>query len=354
MGDRFKKILLISNDVLHYREKIYNNFYGEFHNAGYDFQVASNSFQDVGIELHFKHYQLPFSSSGYKKLIDDITPACVILFLHLKDRIMLPLIIHCKIKKIPVIYWNHGINIKTPNARMKNFIFHRIHDLCDALITYTPDMKKFFTEKNQRKLFVAYNTLDFSDVDKNALPSREETRKKYGIKQDVILLYASRVLPYKRADLLINLFRGNEEIAVVIVGPGMPDSLIKMVDKYGNLYYLGEKYGADVDAVYKAADIFSTPGHIGLAINQALFWGLPVVLLNAVHAPEIYYMKEGETGYIVDTEEKLKERILELAENDELRKHMSDQCRSVYEKEVSIDRMFEGFLQAVDHVGNRG
>ena len=89
MGDRFKKILLISNDVLHYREKIYNNFYGEFHNAGYDFQVASNSFQDVGIELHFKHYQLPFSSSGYKKLIDDITPACVILFLHLKDRIML-------------------------------------------------------------------------------------------------------------------------------------------------------------------------------------------------------------------------------------------------------------------------
>jgi len=354
MENRAKKILLISNEVLHYREKIYNNFYGKFFDAGYDFQVASNRFQDVGIELRFKHYQIPFSNSKYTKLIDNVAPACVILFLHLRDTIMVPIILHCKMKKIPVIYWNHGINIKTPDARMKNFVFHRIHDMCDALITYTPDMRKFFSEKNQRKLFVAYNTLDFSDVDKDALPSREETREKYGIKQKAVLLYVSRVLPYKRADLLIDLFKGNEEIAVVIVGPGIPEPLKKIVDGYDNLYYLGEKYGSDVDAIYKAADIFSTPGHIGLAMNQALFWGLPVVLLNTVHAPEIYYMKEGETGYIVDSEEELKEKILELVRNDELRKRMSDQCYSVYEKEVSIDRMFEGFLQAINYAGNRG
>lgn len=341
------KILLISNDVLHYREKIYNYFHKKFRENNLDFQVLSNSFQNVRYELEFEHYTLPFSVRGYIKKIKEINPRYVILFLHLKDKVMVPIIAYCRVHHIPVIYWNHGINIRTPNDKMKNTIFHFIHSSCDALITYTPDMRKYFTEKSQKKLFVAYNTLNFTDIDKNAVPDKAEIKKKYGIKENKVILYISRMMPYKRVDLLMESFADLDDIAVVMVGPGFSQKQQTMVDKHSNLYYLGEKYGSDVNEIYKMGDVFSTPGHIGLAMNEALFWGLPVVLLQGRHAPEIYYMKDGETGYLAKDEEDFKKYMIELLHDDDRLKEMSNACLEVYDKEVSIDRMYKGFQDAI-------
>ncbi|RHP64902.1 glycosyltransferase [Faecalibacterium sp. OF03-6AC] len=349
-----EKILLISNDVLHYREKIYNYFFDKFRERGYDFQVLSNRFQNVNYDLKFVHYEIPFSAKQYIAKIKEIKPQYVILFLHLKDKVMLPIIGYCKVNRIPVIYWNHGINIKTPNDKVKNAIFHFIHNQCDALITYTPDMRKYFSEKNQKKLFVAYNTLNFTDIDKETVPDKEITKKKYGISENKVILYISRMMPYKRVDLLMDAFADLEDIAVVMVGPGFSKEQQKKVDSHQNLYYLGEKYGSDVNEVYKMGDVFSTPGHIGLAMNEALFWGLPVVLLEGTHAPEIYYMKNGTTGYLAKDEEDFKKYMVDLLHDEERLSKMSKACLEVYDKEVSIDRMFQGFKDAIEYCKKGG
>lgn len=341
------KILLISNEVLHYREKIYNYFHERFKEDNLEFQVLSNSFQNVSYELEFEHFTLPFSVKGYIRKIKEIGPQYVILFLHLKDKVMIPIIWYCNLHRIPVIYWNHGINIRTPNDKMKNAIFHYIHNRCNALITYTPDMRQYFTEKNQKKLFIAYNTLNFTDIDKDAVQDKETTKKKYGIKEDKVILYISRMMPYKRVDLLMESFADLDDIAVVMVGPGFSEKQQKMVDEHSNLYYLGEKYGSDVDKIYKMGDVFSTPGHIGLAMNEALFWGLPVILLKGRHAPEIYYMKDGETGYLAKDEDDFKQYMIELLHDDKRLKEMSNACLEVYGKEVSIDKMYQGFADAI-------
>ncbi|MCD7789577.1 MAG: glycosyltransferase family 4 protein [Bacteroides thetaiotaomicron] len=343
------KILLVSNEVLHYREKVYNYFFERFKEDDLIFQVLSDSFQDVNYQLEFEHYTLPFSIKGYIQKIKEINPQYVILFLHLKDKVMLPIIWYCNLHHIPVIYWNHGINIRTPNDKKKNAIFHYIHNRCDALITYTPDMRQYFTEKNQKKLFVAYNTLNFTDIDKDAVPDKETTKKKYGINEDKVILYISRMMLYKRVDLLMESFADLDDIAVVMVGPGFSEKQQKMVDEHRNLYYLGEKYGSDVDEIYKMGDIFSTPGHIGLAMNEALFWGLPVILLQGRHAPEIYYMKDGETGYLAKDEDDFKQYMIELLHDDKRLKEMSNACLEVYDKEVSIDRMYQGFVNAIKY-----
>lgn len=344
-----EKILLISNDVLHYREKIYNYFYDKFQEKGYDFQVLSNRFQNMNYELKYAYYEMPFSTIQYIKKIKEIRPQYVILFLHLKDKVMFPIIAYCKLRQIPVIYWNHGINIETPNNKMKNAIFHFIHNQCDALITYTPDMRKYFSKKSQKKLFVAYNTLNFTDIDKETVPDKETTKRKYGITEKKVILYISRMKPYKRVDLLMDEFADMDDIAVVMVGPEFSREQQKKVDAHKNLYYLGEKYGADVNEIYKMGDVFSTPGHIGLAMNEALFWGLPVILLEGKHAPEIYYMKNGETGYLAKDEDDFKNYIVALFHDDVRLKKMSNACLKAYEKEVSIERMFKGFEDAIDY-----
>lgn len=344
-----KKVLLVSNEVLHYRQKVYNYLHDRFLQDGYEFEVLADKFQNVDYKLTFKHYEEPFSINAYIRKIRQISPNIVIIFLHLKDKIQFPIIEYCKKKRIPVIYWNIGINSRTPNAKVKNLLFKLAHDRCDALITYTPDTKKYFSEKNQKKLFVAYNTLNLSEIDKDRLPTREETKEKYGIKEKRVILFISRLLPYKKVDLLLEIFQDLDDIAVVIVGPGINENQQRIVNAHSNFYYLGERYGDEVDAIYKMGDVFSTPGHIGLAINQALFWGLPIILLDGFHAPEIYYMKNNVTGYLARDKADFKEYILRLLRDDNRLAEMSKACLEVYDREVSIERMYRGFIEAVHY-----
>ena len=163
-------------------------------------------------------------------------------------------------------------------------------------------------------------------------------------------MYISRILPYKQLDLLLELFNDTPDIGVVVVGGGLSERQKKIIENTPNFYYLGEKYGKEVDEIYQMGDIFSTPGHIGLAINQAFYWGKPVIILNRRHAPEITYMKSGVNGFLANTKEDLKDKICELCRNKEMLDYYSKNARRTYEQEMRIENMFKGFLDAVNYV----
>lgn len=344
-----KKILLISNYVFHYRIKIYNYFYEEFKKRGYEFHVISNEYQDVNYDIKFIKHIEKFSIINYARKINYIKPDIVINFLHLKDKLIIPLTYYCKIKKIPMIYWNHGIDLNKPNAFLKNLVYQYIHNISNAIILYTPNEIKHIKVKNRKKVFIAYNTLYLNDINTNELITSREVKNKYGIKEKNVIIYISRILDYKKLDVLLDNFTENKDIAVVVVGKGISSSQLKKIDASKNYYYLGEKYGREVDEIYNMGDIFSTPGHIGLAIIQAFFWGKPVVIMEGRHAPEIYYMKNNITGYMAKTEEDFKNYILYLFENKEKLKEISKNAKEVAEKDASIDRMFTGFIDAIDY-----
>lgn len=337
---------------MHYRSRIYNTFFDMFKEQGYEFHVISNDYQQVDFPIRYIKHDLPFSSWRYMKAINEIKPDVCINFLHLKDKMIIPLTFYCRMRGIPMIYWNHGINIKTPDAKLKNGIFHFIHTISSAIILYSEEQLKYLSLRNQKKTFIAHNTLDFSDVNITNLRSPEEVKVAYGIKEKRVVLYISRILPYKGLDILLKLFQDTPDIGLVIVGGGISEEQRKIVDAYSNYYYLGEKYGNDVDEIYQMGDVFSTPGHIGLALNQAMYWSKPVVVLNRIHAPEICYLHQGKNGYIFDTEEELKSIILNICSDDALLKQLSDGARSTYENEMGIENMFKGFMDAIKSVIN--
>ena len=344
-----KRILLISNRVMHYRSRIYNTFFDMFTERGYEFHVLSNDYQQVDFPIRFIKHEKPFSVKGYINSIKEIKPDVCINFLHLKDKLIIPLTLYCRWKGIPMIYWNHGINLQTPDAKMKNMIFHFIHTISNAIILYTSDQMRYLSNRNQKKSFIAWNTLDFSDIKWDSLRKPDEVKALYGIKEKRVVMYISRILPYKGLDILLRLFDNTKDIALVVVGGGINDEQKRNIDAHSNYYYLGEKYGSDVDEIYQMGDVFSTPGHIGLALNQALYWGKPVIVLDRKHAPEITYLHHGYNGFIVKDENELKEIIITLCRDEQKLENLSDQARDTYEKELNINRMFEGFLEAVNY-----
>lgn len=345
-----KKILLVSNYVFHYRQKLYNYFADEFNKEGYDFYVMSDEFQDVPFPIRFHKEICKKGILNNLSAINRIKPDVVIVFLHLKDKEQLPIIYYCKAKRIPVIFWNKGVSSLDVNNKWKNAIWHHIHNLSNALLTYTPDMIHFFEKKNHNKLFIANNTVNNSDIRK-AKYNKDSLKKKYCIKEDKVVLYISRLLPYKRVDILLDNLANEPNIAVVVMGAGITPELQSKFDASSNLYYMGQKYGDEGNEIWAMGDLFCVPHNIGLGINDAIFWNIPVVTMKGHQPPEIYYLKEGENGYIVNTEKELKDKILCLLNNNELLQEMKENCEMVYRKEVDVKIMFDAFNKAVKFCG---
>lgn len=321
-----------------------------FLKIGYEFHVISNEYQQVNFPIRYVKHERPFTKKGYINAIDEISPDVCINFLHLKDKMIFTLTGYCKWKKIPMIYWGHGINFSKPNSKPLRFIFNLIHTISDAIIIYSADQLKYILSGNRKKTFIAKNTLSFEDTNISGLLSKKEVKTKYHIKERKVLMYISRILPYKGLDILLYNFKDVKDIALVIVGGGISDEQMRIVDSVSHYYYLGAKYDKDVDEIYNMGDVFSTPGHIGLAVNQAMFFGKPIVVLNKKHAPEITYLHNGENGFIVDSEAELKDKIINLCNDDALYTRISQNARRTYETEMQLEVMFEGFVNAINYV----
>jgi glycosyltransferase involved in cell wall biosynthesis len=122
-----------------------------------------------------------------------------------------------------------------------------------------------------------------------------------------------------------------------------------------NTRYLGEVHDPEnrqISRIFKAADVCSIPGHVGLGVNQAFFWGLPMVTEQGNQPPEIEYVQDGVNGYIVPEDDRraLRERLLFLIDNDEERHRMSENARRDILANASIEGMFQGFLSCVQHL----
>lgn len=355
-----RRILLVSNKVLPYRIGVYNDFSERFSRAGYEFHVLSNKIDKVPeVPVLFSHKEMPFNICKYMSFVDSLNPLCVLLFLHLKDRVQIPLVLHCNRKDIPVIYWNKGLchdgrEFKKANPLWKQAIYHYIHNRCDACITYSERLKRDYQEKTWDKLFVAPNTVSFEGIDRNVYWHDQTVRERYKIPQeDKVVLFAGTLdKRHKRPDLLLQALGGMRGCSIIFMGRCEDAEIRADIDKTPNAHYVGSIYGEASYAVWGATDILSIPGSLGLAANEAMFWNTPVVFVGGVHPPEADCIKDGYNGIIATGDSDYTEKLRELVFNQTRLKEMSANCQRVYENEISMDKMFDGFMDAINYVSN--
>src|SRR3990167_779289 len=132
-----KKLLLITNKVMHYRVSVYNYFYHRFKELGWELIVISNELQKQNM------HPLAF-----------------------------------KFKKIPIAFWTKGLNLDKPNSRISYMMYRYMHRIFDGLILYSANEKKYISAKHQHKIFVANNTINFVDFPQI---SEENEQKEYNL-----------------------------------------------------------------------------------------------------------------------------------------------------------------------------
>jgi glycosyltransferase involved in cell wall biosynthesis len=351
------KVLLISNRVMHYRVSVYNHFARAFRQHGWELIVRSNELQKENPHpLGFDFKEIDLSFGACRDEIRSIGPQAVILFLHLKDRVLWPLIHWLPLKGIPLIYWTKGANLDDADSRLRYLLFNYVHSRCDRLILYSPNEMKYLTKANRRKAYVANNTINFEDFPAIA-DSREAIKREFNIPFDKVVLSVGRMDvggQRKKIDHLIEVFRRTSlpGAGLVIVGAGVSKELQARMNRK-NTIYLGEIYDArniQISKIFRMADLFSIPGHVGLGLVQAFHFGLPIVTEEGLQPPEIHYLRDGWNGYLVPENDidALQERIEHLLRNDAVRRTFSQNARQDMAEHGSIENMFLGFKTCIE------
>lgn len=358
-----KRILLISNRVPHYRVSVYNYLHRRFLAQGWEFKVASDGMQPQSRALaKFDFQEIPFKFLRYRRLISDIKPDVVMFHLHLKDRLFWLLIHWLKLKGTPMVNWSKGANLERANSRLRYHLFNHFHSLSNALILYSERQSSLIKPRNRNKIFVANNTVNFEDYPE-VTESRAEIKREMGIPFAKVVLFAGTMGvdgERKKVDHVIQVFGelDRSDVGLILVGGGLsPDLKAKLNPK--NTMYLGSVHdpgNMKISKLFKAADVFVMPGHVGLGLNQAFYWGLPLVTEAGSHPPEIQYLKPGRNGFMVRENDlaELKERILFLLDNDGVREEFSRNAREDIHREASIEGMFLTFYNAVEFAWTRG
>lgn len=358
-GPPLKRVLLVSNRVMHYRVSVYNYFWRHFQEHGWEFAVLSNELQSTNQnECQFGLIERPFSFSTYRAEIRKFRPDAVILFLHMKDRILWPLIHWLKLSRTPVALWTKARNLDDVDNRIRNAFFDYLHFMSDGLILYTESLVQFIPDRQRRKVFIANNTINFEDFPA-ITESKEQIKRELGIPFEKVVLFAGRIgeeRNRKKVDHLIDIFRDldRRDAGLVIVGSGLSEELRARINP-ANTFYLGEVHDPEnraISRIFRMADICSIPGHVGLGLNQAFFWGLPMVTEQGNQPPEIEYLRDGENGFLVAEEDRaaLRDRLLFLLDDDRERQRMAANARKDILTHASIEGMFQGFLSCVSYL----
>jgi glycosyltransferase involved in cell wall biosynthesis len=199
------------------------------------------------------------------------------------------------------------------------------------------------------KLVVRYNGLNLSEFAN--LPARGTFRAKWKLPaQEPLIVFLSRLLPRKGADILIEAFAAccPNSGRLVIAGPegerGYRAQLEQRARNSGvesRVTFTGPVYDGDKRALLADADVFALPStyeNFANAPAEAIACGVPVIITNACG---IRNLVDGRAGLVIPPEKgALTESLRKLLQDTQLYARLKSSCREVA-AELNWPRLIE-------------
>ena len=196
------------------------------------------------------------------------------------------------------------------------------------------------------KIFVAFNAV-------SAAPKAPPDRRPSAVGRASIL-FVGRLQTRKRIDSLLRACAAMPEPGpkLVIVGNGPERGNLEQVagQVYPSAQFVGTKYGDELKPFFAEADLFVLPGTGGLAVQEAMSHGLPVIVAKGdgtqddlVRPGNGWQIPPGDEDALVST---LREALSDM---DRLRKMGAESYRIV-SQEINLEKMVEAFVGALNSV----
>jgi glycosyltransferase involved in cell wall biosynthesis len=194
-------------------------------------------------------------------------------------------------------------------------------------------------------------------------PRRHELRSSFGITDDApVLLYCGKLIPKKQPAMLVNAFAelsSKGKAWLLLVGDGaLRGDLESLIADAGleRVILTGFLNQTEVPRAYVAADVFVLPSRgepWGLVVNEAMNFGLPVVVSDRVGcAPDLVH--DGENGFVFPRDDgaALTLALERLVGEPALRRRFGERSRAIV-GEYSIEVCADGIVAACQEIARR-
>jgi len=251
---------------------------------------------------------------------------------------------------IPVIGWGIGTTDfwNKPLKQLRKWYRARVLRHFDGMLCYSTKAERQYQELGysaQQTCTLFNSTVSRSDSLPPARPDLQLPTK---------ILSVGRLIESKGFDRLIRaaamLQQNQQQIHVTLVGDGPHrgelEQLAKSLD--APVTFAGKKFGTELAEVSAAADLFVLPGLGGLAIQEAMARGLPVMVTEA-DGTELDLVTD-RNGWIIEKEntQALADGLTRaVSDPDELRRRGRESFRIVNE-EINLELMSARFISAAN------
>jgi glycosyltransferase involved in cell wall biosynthesis len=248
-------------------------------------------------------------------------------------------------RRRPVIGWGLGAGKQTG---MLSGLRRRFLSQFDALITYSQQGAAEYARSGfpAERILVAPNAV--APRPSAPLPERPVDFNN----ASAVILFVGRLQARKRVDLLIKAcaaLPGSLHPRLWIVGDGPEKEPLEALagQVYPQAEFFGARFGDDLAPLFLKADLFVLPGTGGLAIQQAMAFGLPVIAAEAdgtqadlVRPQNGWCVPPGDLDALV--------RTMQTALQDAARlRQMGRVSYQIVSEEINLERMLQVFEQAV-------
>lgn len=263
--------------------------------------------------------------------------------------------LYCKLFSIKYIWWGIG---QVPGR--KNSIYRKILTPARKLIirhaaccfAYCSLSAKYFaTITSSHKIKIIPNSIDNETIEieikKITKKDKEDLRKKLRISEDsIVLLFVGVLEKNKRLNIFLDALKilkdRKYKVEGIIIGSGNAEDYYREYAKrlnISNCQFLGKIING-VNIYFQIADMFVLPGRGGLAINQALINGLPVICNTPADGTELDMIENGENGILVESMDvpKLVKALENIIENKRYLK-MGANALKLIKKSFNINNM---------------
>ena len=138
----------------------------------------------------------------------------------------------------------------------------------------------------------------------------------------------------------------------MIVGDGPERIALELLaaQVYPSAEFIGAKHGAELKPYFEQADLFVLPGTGGLAVQEAMSYGLPVIVAKGdgtqddlVREGNGWQIQPEDYGVLVSA---MKNALSDIARLQE----MGKESFRIVSEEINIQKMVEAFVDALNSV----
>jgi glycosyltransferase involved in cell wall biosynthesis len=241
----------------------------------------------------------------------------------------------------PVIGWGLGSPPTSGFRKQRRLSFI---SQFDALISYSQRGANEYTALDfpRQKIFVAHNSVAMPPSSLTSVAGRAFRPN---------ILFVGRLQARKRVDYLLHACAQlKQDIKLVIVGDGPERRMLQSLAKeiYPSAEFIGSKHGAELKPYFTQADLFVLPGTGGLAIQEAMSYGLPVIVAQGDGTQDDLVRKENGWQIPPNNFDALVSTMKDALSDVARLRRMGEESYRIVKEEINIEKMVETFVTALN------